>query len=185
MNYGQQIAKVEAKRTGLMDAAGRAEDEMTRHESTCAQLDEAISILQAVGKEVQAIVHKRLADVVSRCLAAVFDDPYQIDIEFSAKRNRTEASITFVRDGQAVNPMTASGGGVVDVAAFALRIAAICLQYPAPRRLVVLDEPFRFLSEQYREAGRQILESLADEMDCQFILVTHIKELSAGQVIHM
>jgi hypothetical protein len=111
MNYGQQIAKVEAKRTGLMDAAGRAEDEMTRHESTCAQLDEAISILQAVGKEVQAIVHKRLADVVSRCLAAVFDDPYQIDIEFSAKRNRTEASITFVRDGQAVNPMTASGGG--------------------------------------------------------------------------
>jgi ABC-type sulfate/molybdate transport systems ATPase subunit len=51
--------------------------------------------------------------------------------------------------------------------------------------LVVLDEPFRFLSEQYRAAGRQILESLADEMDCQFILVTHIKELSAGQVIHM
>jgi ABC-type sulfate/molybdate transport systems ATPase subunit len=79
--------------------------------------------------------------------------------------------------------MSASGGGVVDVAAFALRIACLTLRKPALRKVLILDEPFRFLSAEYRPRVRSLIESLADEFGVQFIIVTHLDEFRCGKVI--
>jgi ABC-type Fe3+/spermidine/putrescine transport system ATPase subunit len=57
------------------------------------------------------------------------------------------------------------------------------LGHPTKRRLLVLDEPFKFLSEQYRPAIRELIEQLAQELQFQFIVVTHIKELEMGDVV--
>jgi ABC-type nitrate/sulfonate/bicarbonate transport system ATPase subunit len=79
--------------------------------------------------------------------------------------------------------MTSSGGGVLDVAAFALRLAAITLTKPHARRIIIMDEPFRFVSEAFRSRIKDMLESLAEEYGFQFIMVTHIKELICGRNI--
>jgi DNA repair exonuclease SbcCD ATPase subunit len=84
-----------------------------------------------------------------------------------------------------VDPMAAAGGGVVDVAAFALRLACLMLHRPAVRRTVVLDEPFKFVSADRRGYVRQMLEDLAEELNVQFIMVTHIEELKTGHVIEI
>ena len=148
-------------------------------------VEEAQKIAQSVAQAVQQQVHDRIAGVVSRCLEAVFDDPYEFQILFEQKRGKTEAKLVFVRDDLELDPMTASGGGVIDVAAFALRLACLILKRPKVRKLVVLDEPFRFVSVEYRSRIRGMLEGLAKDMGIQFVMVTHMEDLKIGTVLEI
>ena len=145
----------------------------------------AQGLVQAVAQQIQQQAHNRIASVVSRALEAVFDEPYEFCINFEQKRGRTEAGLVFVRDGMEVDPMTASGGGVVDVAAFALRLSCLMLHRPPLRRLLILDEPFKFVSAEYRGRLRVLLDTLSKEMGVQMLMVTHILELKAGKVIDL
>lgn len=154
-------------------------------EADTAAARTALALAQQVAMSVQEQAHRQIADVVSRSLEAVFDEPYEFRIRFEQKRGRTEASLVFARDGVDVDPLTASGGGVVDVAAFALRLSALLLSRPPVRRLLVMDEPFRFVSVEYRERVGMLLERLADELDFQFIVVTHMEELKTGTIIQL
>lgn len=147
--------------------------------------EEAQELAQHVAQAVQQKAHDQIAKVVSRCLSAVFDEPYEFLIHFERKRGRTEARLTFDRDGMEVDPMTASGGGVVDIASFALRLSCLILNKPPLRRLLTMDEPFRFVSEEFRERVKNLLETLSEEMKTQFVMVTHINELKMGTVIEL
>lgn len=148
-------------------------------------VSEAQELAQHVAQAVQQKAHDQIAEVVSRCLSAVFDEPYIFRIHFERKRGRTEARLIFERDGMEVDPMTASGGGVVDVASFALRLSCLMLNKPPLRRVLILDEPFKYVSEDYRERVRELLETLAREMKVQFVVVTHIQELKTGTVVEV
>lgn len=154
-------------------------------EDNLTEINEAHEIIQLVAQAVQQEAHSQIAGVVSRCMEAVFDEPYEFKINFDRKRGRTEAALTFVREDLEVDPLTASGGGVVDVASFALRLACLVLARPQIRRLLCLDEPFRFVSKDYRPRVRALMEGLAKEMNVQIIQVTHIDELRCGTVVEL
>ena len=148
--------------------------------------EEAQIVIQHVAEEVQKSAHSQIASVVSKCLQTVFgDDAYEFKIDFQRKRGKTEARLLFVRDGLELDPIDSAGGGVVDVAAFALRIACLLLSRPRKRRLVVADEPFKHLSKEYRPAVRQMLLALAEEMGVQFIIVSHSPEFVCGKVVEI
>jgi len=138
-----------------------------------------------LAQAVQQKAHEKISSVVSSCLTAVFNDPYEFKIQFERKRGKTEARLVFVRRGLEVDPLTASGGGVVDVAAFALRVACLVLHRPRLSRLVVLDEPFKFVSANYQDNVRAMLEELASDLGLQIIMVTHIETLETGKVISL
>lgn len=146
---------------------------------------QAQDILQHLAQAVQQEAHSRISKVVSNCLEAVFDDPYQFHIDFDRKRGKTDARLRFTRRGLEVDPMTASGGGMIDVAAFALRVACLVLHRPKLSPVVILDEPFKFVSEHYRDNVRSMLEQLSEDMGLQIIMVTHIRELETGNVIEL
>jgi len=155
----------------------------TREQAQTAE--EAQELAQHVAQVIQQKAHDQIARVVSRCLSAVFDEPYEFCIHFERKRGRTEARLTFDRDGMEIDPMTASGGGVVDIASFALRLSCLILNKPPLRRAMVMDEPFRFVSEEFRDRVKALLDTLSEEMKTQFVMVTHINELKMGQVIEL
>lgn len=148
---------------------------------------EAQQLIQGLAASIQAKVHDHIATVVTKCLQTVFpDDQLQFKIKFNQKRGKTEAEMTFVdRDGNEVDPTTESGGGVLDVTAFALRVAALIMMQPRPRRFLFLDEPFRGISEDNRPMIRQLLETLSNELNLQIVLITHDRELVAGEVIEI
>lgn len=148
-------------------------------------VERAQIVVQEVAAAVQQQAHRSLASVVTRCLEAVFDDPYEFRVDFVKRRGRTEAVLSFGRNGTTVDPMTASGGGVVDVAAFALRLACLMLSRPRKRRLMVLDEPFRFVSRDLRPRVKKLLETLAEEMGVQFVVVTHDPVLTVGKMVEL
>ena len=165
----------------LEELEGEAEQAKRRAE----EAEDARKFLQAVAATVQRRAHGQIASVVTRCLEAVFDDPYEFRIEFAEKRGKTEAKMLFVRNGNPIDPMSASGGGVVDVAAFAARMACLLLSRPARRKLLLLDEPFRFVSRDLRPRVRELIETLAEEMQVQFVLVTHDPQLAIGKVVEV
>jgi DNA repair exonuclease SbcCD ATPase subunit len=145
----------------------------------------AQQIAQTVSQAIQKQVHDQIATVVSRCLKTVFTDPYEFRIEFDKKRGKTEARLVFVRDGEEYDPQEGAGIGVMDVAAFALRLACLLLQRPKRRRLIVADEPFRCVSKEYRGRIAQMVSALAEEFDFQFIFVTHDQEFELGRVVRL
>jgi len=157
----------------------QAEDHLT-----C--VEQAQVIVQQVAQAVQQQAHSRIAGVVSKCLETVFGGSYGFKIHFERKRGRTEARLVLLKDGNEIDdPLNADSGGVIDVAAFALRLACLVLAKPSLRRIVVLDEPFKFVDEANRENVRQLLEGLAEDMKMQFVVVTHIKELQCGKVVDL
>ena len=163
-------------------------EERKRHTEAKKALEiyeEVQSIIQHVAQEVQENAHSKIAAVVSKCLQAIFDDPYEFKIHFNQKRGKTEACLVFYRDGEEVNPLDASGGGAVDVASFALRVSSIIMSKPKLRRTICFDEPFRFVSEEYWERVREMIETVSEEMGIQIIQITHNNELKTGKLFHI
>jgi len=149
--------------------------------------EEARTIVQHVAQTVQQQAHERISKVVTRCLDAVFDDPYEFRIEFVRKRGKTEATMVFVREGVKLDdPMNEVGGGVLDVTALALRLATILITKPARRKLLVLDEPWKNIRGSANKARtRELLVALAEEMGVQIVLNTDIPEYRLGRVIEL
>jgi len=170
-----------ARRTVTAETAAL---ETTRADITAALA--AQRILQDVAAGVQQSAHRQIAAIVSKCLQTVFgDSSYEFRVVFEAKRGKTEARLAFVRDGVERDPLSECGGGVIDCAAFGLRLAALVLQRPAKRRLLVLDEPAKMISREYAPRIKTMLEILAADLDLQIILVTHNPAMAAGRVIEI
>lgn len=156
---------------------------LTAAELELQAVETAQQIIQAAAQEVQQKAHEKIASVVSRCLAAVFDDPYEFDITFERKRGRTEAVLSFTRGGKHYDPLKEVGGGVVDLASFALRVAALVLARPKLNRVLFLDEPFKMISKDYSERVAALLDKISEEMGIQIIMVTHNPKLATGKII--
>ena len=143
-------------------------------------------ITQIVAQMVQQRAHKRIEGVVGKCLEAVFGDVYGFKINFKRKRGKTEAGLVLLKDGHEIeDPLNEDSGGVVDVAAFALRLSNIILNKPTLRKIIALDEPFRNLDIQNRTKIRMLLEELSKEFKVQLIIVTHELQFQVGKVIEL
>lgn len=144
-------------------------------------------VIQEVAQHIQQQAHNQIAAVVTKGLQSVFDEPYTFKIDFEKKRGRTEARLIFERDGLELDPLTASGGGVIDVAAFSLRVACLALSRPAVRPLLILDEPFKNVSKAngYLDRIPALLEILCEDIGIQIIMVTHIEELKVGKIVEV
>ena len=120
-----------------------ARQQMDEVAKSVEQLQQAQSIVQCIAQAIQQRAHEKIARIVTRSMAVVFDEPYEFRIDFDRKRGKTEARMVFVRDGMELDdPLNEVGGGVIDVASLALRLACVMLSKPPRRRLIVLDEPF-------------------------------------------
>jgi DNA repair exonuclease SbcCD ATPase subunit len=183
------LARLLARRDAARERHLAAQARLTTAKECVDHARVAQALLQAVSAEVQAVAHERIASVVSRCLDAVFGEGfYGFKIAFDRKRGRTEARMSFVRDGHEMDPADECSGGAVDVAAFALRLAVLVLHRPPLRRLLVLDEPFRHVKppEVYAPRICALLEALAAEFGMQIILIPSIdRHYQVGTVIRL
>ena len=154
-------------------------------------IGKAQEVIQQVAKETQNAFVCHISDVASTALDAVFgDDAYKLDIEFVQRRGKTEVDCSFVRNDEKADPLTAAGGGAVDVASFALRIAIWSLMKNSGRKIsntIILDEPFRFLSKDLQPLAGEMLKMISRKMGIQFIIVTHNADIieSADKVFNV
>lgn len=165
-------AQIDSSITSTQEELRKIQVSLRRHES-------AREIIRKVGLETQQQLQFHISDITSLALESVFNDPYQLVVEFVQRRNKTECDLYFARQGENMDPLSASGGGAVDVAAFALRIASWSMMSPRTRPVIILDEPLRFLSADNQEKASVMIKELSQRLGLQFIIVTHEPILAA------
>ncbi len=152
----------------------------TQLEETVVRRDnseQAAAIIQEVARITQEQLQYNISELVTLALSSVFENPYTFEVEFVTKRNQTEVNLWFVKKNERIQPMYASGGGVVDIAAFALIVSLWALKNPRTRNTLILDEPFRNLSRKYLPKASEMLKMLSSKMNLQIIMVAHPVEL--------
>jgi len=186
--YRQKLDRFLTQRSLASASVQREKTELKQAELRANCTERAQQIIQIVAQKIQKSAHNQIALVVSRCLETVFEQPYRFNITFERKRGQTEAKITFARGGLELDPRGATGGGVIDVASFALRLACLILAKPARRRFLEIDEPFGRVKppEVYGPKIVEMIETLASDLGIQFLLVPSIEaHYEVGQVVRV
>ncbi len=142
--------------------------------------NKAHMIIQHVAQQTQKELQFYITDIVSLALAAVFPDPYKFELEFVTKSNKTAAHFWFEKDGDKYTPGSSTGGGPLDIAAFALRTSLWSLVTPRLRNILILDEPFRFLSKDLQPLASEMLKMISSKLGLQIIMVSHNEDLIEG-----
>jgi DNA repair exonuclease SbcCD ATPase subunit len=186
-DFRSKLDKMLSKHSLAREQARQESKALSLAEQDLSDSQEAQKLLQEVAEAVQRVAHDRIASVVSRCLEAVFgSDSYGFKVDFRRARGKTEARLLFTRNGEELDPVNASGGGVVDVASFALRCACLVMSRPQRRRLLVLDEPFHNVNgDTYRRRVAELLPEIAKEMGIQIVMATGYEWLEIGKVVRV
>jgi DNA repair exonuclease SbcCD ATPase subunit len=171
------IEQKKGQRIQLNKLYKEADQEEAVHIKRAEHTRQAQTVVQQVARMTQEELQFHFSELVSLALATVFDDPYKFRLEFVLRRDRSEADLFLERGEEKVHPMSAAGGGVVDVAAFALRVAMWCMQQPRSRATLILDEPFRFLSRDLQDRAALMIKEISQRLNLQIIMVTHNNEL--------
>jgi len=150
-------------------------NELEEKKKKLIAIENAQAFIIKVAQETQEQLKYHINDIVQLALDSCFPGEYVFSINFEVSRGKTIAVISFVKDGYDVDPMEASGGGVVDIVSFALRIAAWALS--KQNNVIILDEPFRFLSRELQPKAGLILKRLSHHLGLQIIMVTHNQDI--------
>ena len=162
----------------LINLLEKSKLEKNQFEQKLKYVEQAQVFLQKVAQETQEHLKFQIEDIVNLALETCFPGEYEFEILFEISRGKTSAELSFKdqRSGRPIDPMNASGGGVADVVAFALRIACYAMENGTDN-LIVLDEPMKFVSRDLLANVCEIFRTLADKLNLQVIMVTHIPEL--------
>lgn len=174
-----KLERLKGKQQQIEQDLTSAQEEVKNNTRSLHRHEEAREVIRAVGKITQDSISFHISDITSLALQAIFKDPYELKVEFVQRRNKTECDLFFEREGVRIDPMTASGGGAVDVAAFALRIASWSMMSPRSRNTIILDEPFRFVSADNQERSSAMLKEISQRLGIQMLIITHNDVLAA------
>ncbi len=186
-NQRKIVDELKTKHQAFRQEYKKTKEELNIKKEELEKIIEAKELVLDTVQAIQIHIHEQISKVVTMGLQTVFENPYTFKINFEQKRGRTEGILMFERDGEELDPMDESGGGVVDVAAFTLRVACLLLSRPGLRRVLVLDEPFKNVSERagYLKRIPELIHLIEKEFKIQIIMVTHIEELEIGKVIEI
>ena len=161
----------------ILDSVDKLEKDYNSLKQYNENLQKARAVVAEAGKYTQSYLKEYIENMVTTALQSVFEDDYQFIIDFDIKRNKPEAKISLKIRGEEVDPKDSCGGGVLDVASFALRIVLYSIQNPRTSNVIILDEPFKFLHGNLENAS-QLLKKLSKDLNLQFIIVSQLEELS-------
>ena len=178
------LVRKEAERGLLVRQAAEHRDGLQREEESLHRWEGARDLLVQVLLSTQGQVKMFVEEVVTLALSTIYGQNYRFELEYEVRRNQAEATPWIVKDGERTSPRDEVGGGVLDVAALALRLALWAMAEPRTAGTFLLDEPSKFLSGDLQADFGRMLAELADLLGAQFIVVTHSPEVAeaAGTV---
>lgn len=158
--------------SGIYNSEVEKEKRLQQLYDDCLQ---ARTVLQSIAKQTQSKLEFHISGLVTTALAAVFDEPYEFIARFVEKRNRTECDLIFRKNGRECDPFSASGGGVIDVASFALRVSVWSIK--KTRNILILDEPFKFVSVDLQPKCSEMMKELSKRLKLQMLMVSHLPNI--------
>lgn len=172
-----RLERAKGGKAQLQKKLSDEKDSLKRSELRSLLIDKSLAVVKEVALETQKTLQYNISDVVSSALGSIFPDPYNFRVEFVANRGKTECNLLFERGGNAIDPIESSGVGAIDIAAFALRVAAWSMSYPKTRPILILDEPFKFVSLDLMPLAGEMVRDISEKLGLQIVMVTHSEAL--------
>jgi len=134
---------------------------------------DALDICTQAQLYLQSRVEFCLSSVVTKAMSIVFPDPYEFRLNFEINQHdAVSATPVLWKHGEEYDPLFGTGGGVVDVVSFALRVACLVLSGKEDR-VLILDEPAKHLSSDLHDRFKEVVDELTEQLSIQFLMVTH------------
>lgn len=140
-------------------------------------IKETSFIINEVAQNTQRKLEFCLSELVTLALSSTFPEKgYKFKVIFEKKREKTEVSFNFEdRNGELIDPMDDSGGGVIDITSFALRLALYAIMPNKPDNVFILDEPFKHLRGAInQERTSEMIKMISQKLGVQIIMISDV-----------
>ena len=174
-----QLHKDRSEKDFLSRSLKANEEELVTLRARHGYAESAQIILQGVAQKTQQNLEIHFSDLVTLALRSVFDEPLEFTMTVVPRRNKTEVDLFLggpEGEESKDDPMDCSGGGALDIASFALRIAFWSLR--KNRHTLILDEPFKYVSPDLQHKVSDMVRLLSEKLKLQIIMVSHADEIN-------
>ena len=113
--------------------------------------------------------------LVTEALTSIFEKDIRFNIKLYSYRNEPAIDVSVIENNLEVDPQKSCGGGLNDIISFVIKIIFIYLKKSS--KIIILDEPLKFLSRDYIEQSSNFIREISKRMNIQIILVSHKPDL--------
>ena len=182
MNYRERISGAKGKASLLQNQLDTVKFVTEAKKADLISLEKAQAFIQLVAKRTQEQLKYHVTDVVQLALDSLFPNEYTFTLEFNIKYGKTVAELVFTKEGYPIDILKAAGGGVVDIASLALRIAVWSLS--RTDNVLILDEPVARIQPAALQAiAWEVIKELSYRLKLQFIIISNSS--NNGEAIHL
>lgn len=158
-------------------AVETAQSEVLRLSELARTADEVRTFFNLLSDTQRKELEQKVEALVDYGVQVVFGPSYHFKVTSDLRGKAVRTEFWLVENDLTLPLLDATGGGVGDVVSFLLRVVILCLARPVQRRVLVLDEPFKFVSASHFQTLTGLLRELSDSLGLQLIMVTHKPEL--------
>lgn len=162
----QAVNKVEEDRAFQARRLSVIESEMTARANKLVLLHQCMESLKLFSAKHSADIVRTFNDFVSDGLSYILEENYRLIIDTTG-----QVSFNVVHRGVSSPVLTTQGGGIVDLVSFLMLVCNAVVFNKT--RILVLDEPWKHLSEDALPRLFTFIDVLSEKFDFQFIAVTH------------
>ena len=113
--------------------------------------------------------------LVTEALSSIFEKDIRFKINLYSYRNEPAIDVSVIENDLEIDPQKSCGGGLNDIISFVIKIIFIHLKKSS--KIIILDEPLKFLSRDYIEQSSNFIRDISKRMNVQIILVSHKPDL--------
>ena len=118
---------------------------------------------------------KLFTSLVTEALSSIFEKDIRFQIKLYSYRNEPAIDVSVIENNLEIDPQKSCGGGLNDIISFVIKIIFIHLKKSS--KIIILDEPLKFLSRDYIEQSSNFIRDISKRMNVQIILVSHKPDL--------
>jgi len=178
-NIEAEINEYKVRRAVCIEQLNDLSDKIAQIDSDLDIFDKTRLFLQKVSDTAREQIKTRLEQIVTNALQAVRGQEYSFRVRIRpSAAGRPEIdflTVTRVGDQEIESlPSLGKGGGVIDIISTTLKFAMLEIENNAG--IIWMDEPFKFVSEEYVENASSLLQYMGETSGRQIIVITHNPE---------
>lgn len=162
INLRRKLSTAEDQKIALLHGIDKIKSEITNLTEELNEIQEAKRIIQEVAIQTQKQVEIKFCELFNTAQEIVFPDPYKGVLDFKYTDVTSAVNLYFEKDGVRMLPGKETGGGCIDVGAFAFRVSGLminrCFKNKNLQKVLILDEPGKHIKGM--DANKKFIEMI-------------------------
>lgn len=178
--YNKAITEFNIKKgryEALQENYNRIKDKYESNKRLIEEYEKLKLLFQKASENARQKIIQAYQQIVTGALQYILGEDYSFEIELGENRGKPELYFYVVeKQGDKLlktDPLEQNGGGIVDIISFTLRICSLLLFSHQVKGPIILDEPGKYISEEYIQSFIDFLKYISSTYDRQIIMVTH------------